>query len=176
MASRDDWGIIALSYGDIIWVTSATRCECQVACFSPKPHFVYKWWLYVKTFCLSSEQCLGSLFYSTHTAHWHHKHTLKHTLLYCLVHCNMNEVSLLQSKFKPLHFSLSSVYVQIDQILSYFRFKYFATWRCKASCIYDLQSIWVCRYVVKLYCECVNNNDGLLFSWYFLLIFLTRHV
>lgn len=30
----------------------------------------------------------------------------------------MNGVSLLQSKFKPLHFSLSSVYVQIDQILS----------------------------------------------------------
>lgn len=37
----------------------------SVSClFSPKPHFVYKWWLYVKTFCLSSYQCLGSLFYS----------------------------------------------------------------------------------------------------------------
>lgn len=89
----------------------------SVSClFSPKPHFVYKWWLYVKTFCLSSNQCLGSFFYWTH-AHWHHKHTLN-ILLNCLVHCNMNWVFLLQSRLKPLYFSLSSVYVQMNRVLS----------------------------------------------------------
>lgn len=70
----------------------------SVSClFSPKPHFVYKWWLYVKTFCLSSNQCLGSVFYSTN-AHWHHKHTLNihcSTALYIAIWtgsfcCNLN--------------------------------------------------------------------------------------
>lgn len=70
--------------------------------FSPKPHFVYKWWLYVKTFRLSSNQCLGSFLLDTCTL------TLQtytqHTLLNCLVHCNMNWVFLLQSKFEAFIF------------------------------------------------------------------------
>lgn len=117
LASEDDWGItLLLAVGTcVVWVTSANLYSSVSCLFSPKPHFVYKWWLYVKTFCLSSNQCLGSF----STPHMHtditdtHTH---HTLLNCLVHCNMNGVFLLQSKLKPLYFSLSSVYVQMNRI------------------------------------------------------------
>lgn len=70
--------------------------ECQLP-VSPKPRFVYKWWLYVEAFCLSSNQCLCSVFYSTH-AHRHHRQALiKHcsTALYIAIwpgsfRCNPN--------------------------------------------------------------------------------------
>lgn len=144
----------------------------SVSClFSPKPHFVYKWWLYVKTFCLSSNSDWA--LFSTPYMHTD-KHTFNthcSTALYIAIWtgffcCNLNW---------SLYISVWAWCVQMNRISSCnFWFKYCATWRCKASCIYDLQSIWACRYVVKLYCECVNN-DGSLFHD-ILLIFLTRHV
>lgn len=129
----------------------------SVACFSPKPCFVYKWWLYVKT-------GVWALFFIQQ----HHRHT-RHKLLNCLVHCNINSVLLLQSKFKPFCISVWAQCAQINQICHVFLFKYCATWRRKANCIYGLQSIQTCRYVVKLYCECVNNNGHhfILFCWFF---------
>lgn len=101
----------------------------SVSClFSPKPHFVYKWWLYVKTFCLSSKPVLGlSLLLDTCTL-TSHTNTLQHTLLNCLVHCNMNQVFLLQSKLKPLYFSLSfGVCADDPDFVMFFWFKYCAT-------------------------------------------------
>lgn len=95
---------------------------------------------------------LGFIFYFTQTQR-RHRHTLN-----CLVH---RRGFLLQSKLKPLCFSLSSVYVNLMFFMSFW-VEYCATWRCKASCIYDLQSISACRYVVKLYCESVNT-DGFCF-------------
>ena len=99
----------------------------------------------------------------------------QHTLLNCLVHCNMNGVFLLQSKLKPLYFSLSLVYVQMNRILScHFDLKYCATWRCKASCVYMISRVFErVDNVVKLYCECVNNNDGLCFMIFFVDFFNT---
>lgn len=149
LASRGDWGITFFRIGCIIWVTSAVLRDARffffLFFFSPKPHFVYKWWLYVKTFCLSWNQCLGSLFLLDTCTLTSQTYT-QHTLLYCLVHCNMKWVFLLQFELKPLHFSLSSVYVRINPILSCTSdLKHFATWRCKASCINYLQSIWACR-------------------------------
>lgn len=49
----------------------------------------------------------------------------------------------------------------------------------RLRCTYILKSISACRYVVKLYCECVNNIGLLFHDFFFLLIyfvFLTRHV
>lgn len=76
----------------------------SVSClFSPKPHFVYKWWLYVKTFCLSSKPVFGLSFLLDTCTLTLQTYT-QHRLLNCLVHCNMNWVFVLQSKLKPLYF------------------------------------------------------------------------
>ncbi len=135
LASRDNWGIISFFIMGTLFEWHLQSYPSVSCLFSPKPHFVYKWWLYVKTFCLSSNQCLGSCFSTRHMTLTSQAYT-QHKLLNCLVHCNMNWVFVLQSKLKPLFFSLSSVYVQMKRILSCnFWFEYCATWRCKASCI-----------------------------------------
>lgn len=103
----------------------------SVSClFSPKPRFVYKWWLYVKTFCLSSRPVFGLSF---STRHMHTDITNKHTTTFnCLVHCNMNQVFLLQSKLKAFIFQ-SELGVCADDpdfvmFFCFFWFKYCATW------------------------------------------------
>lgn len=65
--------------------------------------------------------------------------------------------------------------MQMNRILScHFDLKYCATWRCKASCVYMISRVFErVDNVVKLYCECVNNNDGLCFMIFFVDFFNT---